>query len=247
MHLTDKRNFILTLNHWCPNLKELRLTFCDVWNEDFFRQSLPSLEVLKLHDLHGLTLEYLGRYFSKLKDVSLERSISDDSTSWMRLANEFLINVEIMSFNARVLETLPPFHFDNLKSLTFYMHYGKSFYGTCTNDLLQVTKRLPKIEIFRVLDCLKNSITNDGLVELINRSGSTLTQLCITCCKKELDLRFGYDLHRNIYGIQSTSVCIKLVFGDKWADADLEIIKITKEGIWENRKLSVVASTLQNH
>lgn len=250
--MNDERNFATRLSQWCPNLKHLTIVLGYITNEDFFRQSLPLLEVVQFGKVHGMTRQYLWMFFAKnnqLKEVSLEGTEMEEAMSWLQLVNELLINVEKVTITTHTFDNFPLLrrNFDNLKSLSFLMGRCRNDYGTYTNELLQITKYLPNIEILRVVNCLQNSMTNADLVELIDRSSATLKELYISCRNTKRALTFGYDLHRQIYGMENRSdICIEFEFGDTFDRKEFNTFIITKEGIWEDHKLIALAPRLPN-
>lgn len=84
-------------------------------------------------------------------------------------------------------------------------------------------------------------MTNADLVELIDRSSATLNKLHFSSQITKRALTFGYDLHRQIYGMGNRSaMCIEFEFGDIWDRNEFNTFMITKEGIWEDHKLSQI-------
>lgn len=257
-----------TINRWCPNLKSLVISDAEIHGPHFFFQSMPSLKCLKLNNviLH-VTTGYIMDFFTannQLKELAIENvtTLSDEDMSWLTVANEQLTDLGIITLatnTTNTLDCLPEFRheFINLKSLSFLMAgYDRTCCGTLTNQLLRIINHVPKIERLRVINCRENLMTNDDLVELIGQSSLTLQLLEITGYDFKRNLKFGYDLHRQIFGTATRSALrINFDFGDAFSrlrnllqgkkDEMMEY-KITKDGIWENEKLIVLASKSSN-
>ncbi len=247
---------ITRLNQWCPNLNRLILTA--KMEKHFFHQSLPSLESVHFRHCVGIDIGgNLWRFFAEnnqLKQVSLELLYSTDVAlrvgSLLELVNELLINVDTITISATNLDELPYrfyYNFANLKSLSFLMGVGKQGQGTCKDQLLRIVSYMPKIEKLQVINCSENAMTNENLVELIDSSSLTLKNLVFSSKKLDRVLKFGYDLHRQIYGKTGRSdLDIVCEFGCIWS-TKLKTFDIKKDGIWEDGKLIVLASRLENH
>lgn len=261
----SERTVMTTLNRWCPNLKSLIITNGQIRGSHFFLQSLSSLESLKFNNVTlAVSTECITDFFlanNQLKKLAIENvKTLDANMSWLTVVNEQLPNLEAMTFATNTLDSLPEFrhNFANLKSLSFLMARQRDWtcWGTVTNQLLKIINYLPKIESLRVVNCSENLMTNDNLIELIGQSSATLKSLDIMGMKYERELKFGYDLHRQIYGTAVRSaLCMTFQFGDafvsfrNWMEMKESVMitfNITKDGIWENGKLIVVASKLLN-
>ncbi len=245
-----ERNFVMTtLNRWCPNLKSLTLSMAKIGNEDFFWQSLQELEELKLFSVSGLSDEYLWKIFYKnkhLKTIMIEGTQLNGDLAELELISLLLIDLETMIWSTNSFDRLPKLRRDfvKLKSLSFIMDLRNTA-GIYTNQLLEMGKYLPNIEVLRVIHCFKNSMTNDDLINLIDQYSSTLKELEIISHETETCMKFGYDLHRKIYATgRNRSICIELEFGTVFLKREgTKKFEITKDGIWENGEIIVLASS----
>lgn len=259
----DERTVMTTLNRWCPNLKSLIITNSLIRGPHFFLQSLSSLKKIKFNNVtFAVNTECIVDFFSannQLKEVAIENvKTLDKDMSWLTVLNEQLTGLVVVTWATYTLDSLPAFrqNFANLRSLSFLMARQSDWtcWGVLTNQLLKIINYLPVIELLRVINCSENLMTNNDLVELIGQSSATLETLEITGKKYERELKFGYDLHRQIYGTASRSaLCMNFEFGDaflahrNWMEgkeSEAIAFKVTKDGIWENGKLIVVASKL---
>lgn len=246
---------IVVLDSWCPGLKSLTLTICKIQNEDFFFQSLPSLVELRFTSPMYIDYNHFWRFLSEnnqLKALYFEEPAIHPEENWLGMINELLGNLETLSYYVtNTLDDLPQFRNDfiNLKSLTFIMGSCNNCNGIISADrLLEFTKKLPSIEVLSINNCLQNSISNDQLIQLIDQGPLTLKQLNICSYKVSRVLKFGYDLHRQIYGMETRNradICCTFTFGNGYGiDANnATTFKITKDGIWENDKIIVLPPT----
>lgn len=233
------------LSRWCPKLKSLSVKSTSLRNPNFYSQPMPKLEVLKLIDVAGISGEKLLNLLAdqkELKELSLERSIINPYPErnvmyWLAVVNELLTNLECLTWTTDTFDNFPEFkcNFTQLKSITFHMFMWDLQSGLLKNQLLRITKYLPKIECLSV-NCREINMLNHDLIELIVQCSSTLKQLHISSVSEVQLLKFNGQLHKQIYGAENRpEICIYFVFGTMSPEEEnRKHIKITKYGIWEN-------------
>lgn len=248
IHCTlDKSERITQFTQWCPNLKSLTLSACTIQNSTLFEEIIPSLRHITLFNLFGDVNDVqLADFFitnSRLNNVCIDLPYSLSSQS-LQVINQQSMNLEKMLWKCHDLDPfISTFQKDlpNLKELSIMMDFSVHY----KNQLLQILKYLPNIEVIKVLNCRRNIMSNDDLLEFVSQC-KTLIKFVIISVTVGHEMQFNYDLHRKF--IQSTSdrPNIEIVF-DFGFPVHSKTFTITNKWIKENNSLLVLAPRNLSH
>lgn len=234
------------LSYWYPNLKFLALTHCNIGRSRFLEQSLPRMEKLSLSGIRAVDINFFLIFMVKNRQlrellVDLNHFPIESNMSCMPIANELLPNLESMFWCCTTLTLLPEFrrNFDNVKDLCFNLQS----LGKYKNELLKFIEYFPMVVELKVLHIYRNLMTNDDLIDLLTQS-PTLKKLVFNSRSAEVEMKFGYDLHRRLCAATSNRSDIYVEFEFAWLTDAQKCYKMSKDWIKENGEIIVLGESL---